>query len=295
LLRDAELAMYRAKRTGKARCEVFDPAMHSSAVRRLQLETDLRRALEQGELFVHYQPIISLQSGKITGFEALSRWQRPEGMVPPVEFIPVADETGLILPINRQLLVEACRQLRSWQAQFVCDPPLTMSINITPKQFALPELAKEMGEMLQQTGVQPNTVNFEIMETIAMGDADRALSVLSDLKGLGVLLSIDDFGTGYSSLSRLPRFPVDALKIDRVFISNMNAERDSHEIVRLIIMLAHSLGLKVVAEGTETEAQIIELKRLGCEMAQGYLYSPPVDSKAAFGLLLRSYQEVLPS
>jgi diguanylate cyclase (GGDEF)-like protein/PAS domain S-box-containing protein len=295
LLRDAELAMYRAKRTGKARCEVFDPAMHSSAVRRLQLETDLRRGLERGELIVYYQPIVSLRSGKITGFEALSRWQRPEGMVPPAEFIPVADETGLILPINRALLFEACQQLRSWQSQFGCDPPLTMSMNITPKQFAQPELAKEMRMMLQQTGVQPNTVNLEIMETIAMGDADRALSVLSDLKALGVLLSIDDFGTGYSSLSRLPRFPVDALKIDRVFISNMNADHDSHEIVRLIIMLAHSLGLKVVAEGTETEEQITELKRLGCEMAQGYLYSPPVDSKAALGLLLRNYEEVVSS
>ena len=295
LLRDAELAMYRAKRTGKARCEVFDPAMHSSAVRRLNLEIDLRRGLERGELIVYYQPIVSLESGKITGFEALSRWQRPEGMVSPVDFIPLADETGLILPINRALLLEACNQLRSWQSQLGCDPPLTMSMNITPKQFAQPDLVKELGELLRQTGVEPNTINLEIMETIAMGDADRALSVLNDLKALGVRLSIDDFGTGYSSLSRLPRFPVDALKIDRVFIASMNTERDSYEIVRLIIMLAHSLGLKVVAEGTETEDQIVELKRLGCEMAQGFLYSKPVDAKTAFGLLQDSYAEALPS
>lgn len=295
LLRDAELAMYRAKRTGKARCEVFDAAMHSSAVRRLKLETDLRRGLELGELIVYYQPIISLRSGKISGFEALSRWQRPEGMVSPADFIPVADETGLILPINRALMSEALHQLRSWQSQFGCNPPLTMSLNITPKQFAQPELAKEIGAVLQQTGTHPNTVSLEIVETIAMGDADRALSVLADLKALGVLLSIDDFGTGYSSLSRLPRFPIDALKIDRIFISNMNADHDNHEIVRLIITLAHNLGLKVVAEGTETEEQITELKRLGCEMAQGYLYSPPVDPKAAFGLLLRSYELVRPS
>jgi len=293
LLRDAEIAMYRAKRAGKARCEVFDPAMHSSAVRRLKLETDLRVGLERGELIVYYQPIVSLASGKITGFEALSRWQRPEGMVSPAEFIPVADETGLILPINKALLLEACQQLRAWQSQFDCDPPLTMSMNKTPKQFAQPDLAEGIGEMLKQTGVDPGTVNLEIMETIAMGDADRALSVLSELKALGVRLSIDDFGTGYSSLSRLPRFPVDALKIDRVFISNMNTDRDSHEIVRLIISLAHSVGLKVVAEGTETEEQIAGLKRLGCEMAQGFLYSPPVSSKSAFGLLLRAYQEVL--
>lgn len=295
LLRDAELAMYRAKQTGKARCEVFDPAMHSSAVRRLKLETDLRKGLEEGELLVHYQPIVSLRSGKITGFEALSRWQRSDGMVSPADFIPVADETGLILPLNRALILEACQQLSAWQSQLGCNPPLTMSINITPRQFAYAELAREIGAILLQTGVEPSTVNLEIMETIAMSEPDHALSVLSELKALGVLLSIDDFGIGYSSLSRLPRFPIDALKIDRVFIANMNVDRDNREIVRLIIMLAHSLGLKVVAEGTETEEQINELKRLGCDMAQGYLYSPPVDQNAASALLVRSYEEVLPS
>lgn len=293
LMRDAEIAMYRAKQGGKARCEVFDPAMHSTAVRRLKLETDLRLGLERGELIVYYQPIVSLASNRIVGFEALSRWQRPEGMVSPAEFIPVADETGLILPMNRRLLFDACRQLRSWQTQYQCDPPLTMSVNITPRQFALPELAKEIGATLQTTGVAPSTLHLEIMETIAMGDADRALGVLSELKALGVCLSIDDFGTGYSSLSRLPKFPVDALKIDRVFISNMHNDRGSFEIVRLIIMLAHSVGLKVVAEGTETEEQIRELKKLGCEMAQGYLYSPPTDAKKASELLAANLQPAL--
>jgi EAL domain-containing protein (putative c-di-GMP-specific phosphodiesterase class I) len=293
LLRDAEIAMYRAKRAGKARAEVFDPAMHSSAVRRLKMETDLRRAVENGELTVYYQPIVSLLTGRIAGFEALSRWKRADGFVPPVEFIPVADESGLIIPINRLLLIESCQQLRTWQQEFVCDPPLTMSMNIAPKQFSQPELAHELGAAIKQTGVDPGTVNLEIMETIAMGDADRALKVLSDLKALGVRLSIDDFGTGYSSLSRLPRFPVDSLKIDRVFISSMITDHDSHEIVRLIIMLAHSLGLKVVAEGTETEDQIKELRRLDCELAQGYLFSAPVDAKAASELLLRSRQEAL--
>jgi diguanylate cyclase (GGDEF)-like protein/PAS domain S-box-containing protein len=293
LLRDAEIAMYRAKRAGKARAEVFDPAMHSTAVRRLKMETDLRRAVENAELTVYYQPIVSLQTGRIAGFEALSRWKRADGFVPPVEFIPVADESGLIIPINRLLLIDACQQLRAWQQEFVCDPPLTMSMNIAPKQFSQPELAHELGATIKQTGVDPGTVNLEIMETIAMGDADRALKVLSDLKALGVRLSIDDFGTGYSSLSRLPRFPVDSLKIDRVFISSMITDHDSHEIVRLIIMLAHSLGLKVVAEGTETEDQIKELRRLDCELAQGYLFSPPVDAKAASELLLRSRQEAL--
>jgi len=293
LLRDAEIAMYRAKRAGKAHCEVFDTAMHAAAARRLQLESDLRHGIERGELIVYYQPIVTLKSGKIAGFEALSRWQRPEGIVSPAEFIPVADETGLILPINRALLLEACQQLQSWQSQLRCQPPLVMSVNVAPKQFAHARLAEEIGAVLEQTGVIPNTVNLEIMETIAMGDADRALAVLAELKDLGVRLSIDDFGTGHSSLSRLARFPVDALKIDRVFISRMTADRDSHEIIRLIILLAHSIGLKVVAEGTETEEQISELKRLDCDMAQGFFYSPAVEPTAALELLRCNHQGAL--
>lgn len=293
LLRDAEIAMYRAKQAGKARCEVFDPAMHSTAVRRLKLETDLRRGLEQGELLVYYQPIISLESGKIVGFEALSRWKTMHGMVSPADFIPIADETGLILPINRALMTECFGQLLAWQSKLPCTPPLSMSLNITPRQFSQPELAKEIGALIKDSGVRPSAVNLEITETIAMGDADHAFSVLSDLKSLGVRLSIDDFGTGYSSLSRLPRFPLDALKIDRVFISQMCSDHDNHEIVRLIVNLAHSLGLKVVAEGTDTDEQIIELKRLGCEMTQGFLYSPPVDPVQAFDLLLASHKQTV--
>jgi PAS domain S-box-containing protein len=290
LVRDAEIAMYRAKQSGKARCEVFDPAMHSTAVRRLKLETDLRLGLERGELLVYYQPIISLRSGKITGFEALSRWKHPEGMISPADFIPVADETGLILPLNRALLREACDQLCSWQSQLGCEPPLTISMNITPKQFAQPQLVQEIDAILHQAGISPGSVSLEIVETIAMGEPDRALAVLSELKALGVLLSIDDFGTGYSSLSRLPRFPIDTLKIDRTFVSNMNTDRDNHEIVRLIIMLAHSLGLSTVAEGAETADQVEALTRLGCDMVQGYFYAPPVDAKTAFDLLLRSHK-----
>jgi PAS domain S-box-containing protein len=294
VLRDAEIAMYRAKQAGKARCEVFDPAMHSNAVRRLKLETDLRRGIEHGELLVYYQPIISLESGRIIGFEALSRWKTVQGMVSPLDFIPIADETGLIIPMNRALYFEACQQLKSWQSKLDCAPPLIMSLNITPRQFAQPDLAKEIGDILAQSGINPSAVNLEITETIAMGDADHAFSVLSDLKALGVRLSIDDFGTGYSSLSRLPRFPIDALKIDRVFISQMSTDHDNHEIVRLIIMLAHSLGLKVVAEGTETQDEVNELKHLKCEMVQGFLYSPPVDSVKAFELLLASHRQALP-
>ena len=285
VLGDAEIAMYRAKSAGKSRCEVFDHAMHAGAIKRLQLETDLRKALELNQFRVYYQPIVSLRNGQIIGFEALSRWQRPEGLVMPGEFIAVADETGIILPMNRQLLYDACRQLRVWQALFPSDPPLTLNVNITPKQFAQPELASQIGKTLQETGLDPRCVNLEITETIAMADAKRSAVVLSELKALGVSLDIDDFGTGYSSLSRLQGFPVDTLKIDRAFISRIDTDLATHEIVRVIVMLAHGLRLKVVAEGVENQAQVDLLKDMGCELAQGYLYSKPIAAEAIEQLL----------
>jgi PAS domain S-box-containing protein len=285
VLRDSEIAMYRAKSTGKARCEVFDPAMHAGAIKRLQLETDLRKGLELNQFRVYYQPIVSLRNGDIVGFETLSRWQRPEGLVMPGDFIPVADDSGIILPINRQLLYDACRQLRSWQALFPSDPPLSVNVNITSKEFAQPDLAAQIGKTLHETGLNPRCLNLEITETIAMGDADRSAVVLSELKALGVLLDIDDFGTGYSSLSRLQRFPVDTLKIDRSFISRMDTDSETREIVRIIVMLAHGLRLKVVAEGVETQVQADMLNEIGCELAQGYLYSRPVPGEAIGQLL----------
>ena len=285
LLRDADIAMYRAKRAGKACCEVSDTAMHENAVKRLQLETDLRKALEQGQFRVYYQPIVSLQTGKITGFEALTRWQRPEGILAPIAFIAVAEETGLIIPMNRQLLREACQHLRSWQSEFPSDSPLTMSVNITSREFVQPDLVSEIRKSLDQTGVDPGCLQLEIIETIAMGDAEKSGHVLAQLKALGVRLSIDDFGTGYSSLSRLRRIPVDTLKIDRAFISNMDTDPENREIVRAIIVLAHNLGLKVVAEGTEKEEHIDLLKQFNCEMAQGYLFSRPADDQVMLKLL----------
>jgi PAS domain S-box-containing protein len=285
LLRDADIAMYRAKRAGKACCEVSDTAMHENAVKRLQLETDLRKALDQAEFRVYYQPIVSLQTGKITGFEALTRWQRPEGILAPIAFIAVAEETGLIIPMNRQLLREACQHLRSWQSEFPSDSPLTMSVNITSREFVQPDLVSEIRKSLDQTGVDPGCLQLEIIETIAMGDAEKSGHVLAQLKALGVRLSIDDFGTGYSSLSRLRRIPVDTLKIDRAFISNMDTDPENREIVRAIIVLAHNLGLKVVAEGTEKEEHIDLLKQFNCEMAQGYLFSRPADDQAMLKLL----------
>ncbi len=288
LLRDADIAMYRAKQAGKARCEVSDPAMHANAVKRLRLETDLRKALDLGEFRVHYQPIVSLQTGKITGFEALTRWQRPEGILSPIAFIAVAEEIGLIIPMNRQLLREACQHLLSWQSEFPSSPPLTMSVNVTSKEFAQPDLASEIAKTLQQVGLDPACLQLEIVETIAMGDAEKSGQVLAQLKALGVRLSIDDFGTGYSSLSRLRRIPVDTLKIDRAFISHMDSDPESREIVRIIIMLAHNLGLKVVAEGTETEEHVNLLKQLNCEMSQGYFFSRPADDRAMSKLLARN-------
>ncbi len=277
MLRDAEIAMYRAKHTGKARCEVFDNAMHKSALRRLELETDMRRALEAGEFHVYYQPVVSLHTGLIVGFEALSRWNRPAGTVMPNDFIPVANETGMILNINRELMMLACTQLCRWQRHFPADPPLSLSVNVSPKQFAQPDLAATIREVIQTTGVNPACLDLEITETIAMADADRSAAVLEQLRALGVRLDIDDFGTGYSSLSRLQRFPVDKLKIDRAFVSRMDSEKDTHEIVRIIVALAQNLGLKVVAEGIETHAQLELLRQIGVELGQGYLFSKPED------------------
>jgi predicted signal transduction protein with EAL and GGDEF domain len=285
VLRDAEIAMYRAKRTGKAHCEIFDSVMHAGARRRLQLETDLRKALELHEFRVYYQPIVSLPKEQIVGFEALTRWHRPQGVIMPGEFITTADETGVILAINRQLLLEACAQLCRWQEHFACDPPLTISANVSPKQFAQVDLASQIGEILQKTGVAPDRVHLEITETTAMADAGRSAVVLSELKALGVRLDIDDFGTGLSSLSRLQRFAVDTLKIDRAFVSRMDSDLETLEIVRIIVMLAHNLGLKVVAEGVETQMQLDMLKGVGCELAQGHLFSKPVDPQIIDELL----------
>lgn len=287
VLRDAEIAMYRAKKAGKDRWEVFDQAMHQGAVKRLELESDLRKALDRREFRVHYQPIISLQSGRIAGFEALSRWQRPTGMVMPADFIPVADETGVIVSMNRNLLREACLQLQTWSGAFRSSTPLFLSVNISPREFSQPDLAFQIRHILQDCGMDPHRLALEITETIAMADAQRSTAVLAELRNLGVSIDIDDFGTGYSSLSRLQSFKVDTLKVDRAFVSRIDCDHETSEIVRIIIMLAHSLGLRVVAEGIETLAQLEILKALGCELGQGYFFSKPVDSQSIERLLAK--------
>jgi EAL domain-containing protein (putative c-di-GMP-specific phosphodiesterase class I) len=242
--------------------------MHTTALKRLQLETDLRKAIERGEFRVYYQPIVSLKDRRIVGFEALTRWQKPEGMVMPGDFIALADETGIILSINRQLFPEACNQLHCW------------------KQFTQSDLASQMRCQIEQSGMDPRCIALEITETVAMADADRSAAVLRELKALGVEIDIDDFGTGYSSLSRLQGFRVDTLKIDRSFVSRIDSDRETHEIVRTIVMLAHSLGLAVVAEGIETEAQLDLLTKIGCERGQGYLFSKPADPQTIGKLIL---------
>ncbi len=286
ILRDADIAMYRAKAAGRARCTVFDTEMHSQAVRRLQVEIELRQALERRELELRYQPIVSLQSGRIAGFEALLRWMHPSrGLLAPCEFLPVAEETGLILPIGSWVLQEACQQLRDWQEAFPVDSPLSVSVNLSPKQVRQPELVRDVASALRLSGLAPNSLNLEITEQVVSDDSASPANVLGQLVALGVKLHIDDFGTGYSSLSVLHRFPVSALKVDRSFLSSKLAAEGGGEILRAIMMLADGLTVDVIAEGVETEEEKDRLQALGCEFAQGYLFSQPLEAEAVPGFL----------
>jgi EAL domain-containing protein (putative c-di-GMP-specific phosphodiesterase class I) len=285
-LRDADTAMYRAKALGKARHEIFDKSMHDRAVALLGLETDLRRAINRREFRLYYQPIVALDTGRIVGFEALVRWQHPErGLLSPAEFISVAEETGLIIPLGQWVLDEACRQMGVWQAQFCADPPLVVSVNLCTKQFSQPDLIERIKHMLLDTGFDAHNLKLEITESVVMENASVATATLGQLGELGIKLYIDDFGTGYSSLSYLHRFPVGTLKIDRSFVSRMNAQDENLEIIRTIIQLAHNLRMEVIAEGVETGEQLAQLKGLKCEYGQGYLFSEPVDAEMAGALI----------
>ncbi|HEY0099161.1 MAG TPA: EAL domain-containing protein [Pyrinomonadaceae bacterium] len=292
ILRDADTAMYRAKQLGKARYEMFDEAMHTRAMDRLGLERDLRRAVERQELFLQYQPIVSLGSGSLRGFEALVRWQHPErGIISPVEFIPLAEETGLIIQIGGWVLREACRQMSRWQDIPRQDKPLQISVNLSCKQFLQPDLLEQIQAVLQETGLDPRSLKLEITESVVMENIETATSTLERLQAFGVELSIDDFGTGYSSLSYLQHFPVSTLKIDRSFVSRMTESAGTAEIVRTIMHLGQNLGMNVIAEGVETEQQSAQLKALGCEFGQGYYFSRPMDSDAAEALFLGRFPE----
>ncbi|HEX4947155.1 MAG TPA: EAL domain-containing protein, partial [Blastocatellia bacterium] len=282
VLRDADIAMYRAKDSGKARHEVFDKTMHAQTISRLNLENDLRRALERREFFLVYQPLVQVASGKLYGFEALVRWQHPErGIVPPMEFIPVAEETGLIVPLGHWVLEESCRQVREWQTLFPAFRSLTLSVNLSGKQLNNPKLIQEVKDILFDTGFDPSCLKLEITESVVMENAEASTVLLKQLRTLGLQLSIDDFGTGYSSLSYLHRFPVTTLKIDRSFVSRMGQGDENLEIVRTIVTLAKNLTMDVVAEGIETQEQRAQLHALGCQYGQGYLFSKPLDVAAA--------------
>lgn len=293
VLRDADLAMYRAKALGKNRYEIFNPGMHSGKVSRLTMETNLRRALKNDEFELHYQPIIELQAGAIIGVEALIRWRRsPQQLVYPGEFIDVAEDTGLILSIGMWVLREACRQMHQWHQKFPYNKPLTISVNISPRQFAQPNLVEQVHEIIVETGIDPATLRLEITENVAMDNVERSIKILSQLRSLGIRFSIDDFGTGYSSLSYLHRFPLDVLKIDRSFVAHMNDDHERLQIVQTIMTLARNLGIEVVAEGTETEQQVERLRAMGCNFVQGFFFSHALTAEA-FGNLLRVPHRVL--
>ena len=277
LLRGADIAMYRAKALGKACHEVFDTEMHNQAMLQMQLENDLRRAVEREEFIVYYQPIVSLITGRLAGFEALVRWVHPErGLISPGDFIPIAEETGLILPIGNLILREACRQLSEWQRLYPQHRRLSMSVNVSSRQFSQRGTIDLLRDVLKETGLSPVCLKLEITETAIMENTESAMDTLLQLKSMGVQLSVDDFGTGYSSLGYLYRFPMDILKIDRSFISRVDTDGEKLELVRTIITLAWNLGMDVVAEGVETTKQLAQLKMLKCEYGQGYLFSKPM-------------------
>ncbi|MGN6193080.1 MAG: putative bifunctional diguanylate cyclase/phosphodiesterase, partial [Rhodanobacteraceae bacterium] len=289
ILRDADLAMYRAKALGKARWELFDREMHQAAMTRLALETDLRRALQNEEFVLHYQPIVSLRTGQVAGFEALVRWQKPDGeLVPPGEFIETMEDTGLIVFLGVWVLREACRAARMLQESLPGEQDLSISVNVSPRQFAQPDLAAQIRTVIEEVGIDPHRLRLEITESAMIGDMDRVAAVLRELKEIGVRVSIDDFGTGYSSLSYLHSLPLDVLKIDRSFVSAMAHNGESLQIVRTIMSLAHNLGMDVIAEGPEDAEQVSQLRSIGCEYGQGFYFSKPIDLTAAMAFLART-------
>jgi len=290
LLRNADVAMHHAKELGRARADVYDAHAHDRAIQHLRTGNELHRALERHELLMHYQPILSLETGRVSGFEALIRWQHPErGLVGPDEFVSRAEETGLVVPIGVFALEASCQQAVRWHQR---GAPVTISVNLSPRQLAEPTLVDSVAAVLGHTGIDPRLVWLEITESTLMHDAESAVRTLSALRALGVHLSVDDFGTGYSSMTYLKRFPVESLKVDRSFIDGLGRDAEDSAICTAVVSLAHALGLRAVAEGVETPEQLAELRTLGCELAQGYLFGRPAppdtwgarpDHQLAFG------------
>ncbi len=292
LLRNANIAMHRAKELGRNRFKVFHSRMLEEAIRLMRMENDLRLALVRQEFFLLYQPILSLESGNVTGLEALVRWRHPvKGVMEPDQFLPIAEDTGLVIPLGLWVLREACSKMAQWRKEVEDVSGLTMNVNLSLKQLRHPELLEKIGEILCDTGLPPHTLKLEVPETVLMDNPEIGIIMLSRLKTLGVQLSIDDFGSGYSSLSYLQRFPIDTLKVDRTFIKRMGNAASNKEVVRAVIALAHSLNLDVVAEGVEVEEQRVMLSDLQCEGGQGYLFSRPVEQEIAGKLLLPNTQK----
>jgi diguanylate cyclase (GGDEF)-like protein/PAS domain S-box-containing protein len=290
ILRDADIAMYHAKMHGKECHVIFEASMRQRIISRLEMENDLRQAIENKELTVHYQPIISLRTWKITGFEALVRWKHPKrGQIPPKEFIPIAEETGMIHPLGLIVLSEACRQMRKWQIEFPIDPPLTMSVNVSGKQIGQPDFVEKVEQVIQETGLDPHFLSFEITESLFVENDEKFNQTLDRLCKLGISLQIDDFGTGYSSFAYLQRIPVSSIKIDSTFINHMQDNNNHAQIVRSIVTLAHSLGMEAIAEGVESAGQLTQLKTLDCSFGQGFYISRPITGELGDEMLRRSH------
>jgi diguanylate cyclase (GGDEF)-like protein len=290
LLRDADMAMYRAKSKGRNRYEIFDTDidMAAPAIHRLDLELDLRSAVARDEFRLHYQPVVHLETGRVAEFEALVRWQHKDrGLLSPEAFISLTEETGLIIPIGQWVLTEACRQARVWQEQRPSDPPLTIGVNLSARQLQDPNLVALVSQVLTDSGLDPRSLKLEITESVVMQDAPATLTTLHTLRDLGIRLAIDDFGTGYSSLGYLKRFPIDTLKIDRSFVEGITTDPEDTAIVQAVISVAKSLGLSVTAEGIETEEQLLRLRELGCDRGQGFYFGQPLAADIAFESLER--------
>jgi diguanylate cyclase (GGDEF)-like protein len=282
LLRDADIAMYRAKALGKGRYTLFDQEMYEQTLRLTQLESELHYALEHQEFELYYQPIVSLATDKLSGFEALIRWKNPKrGFISPIEFIPLAEDTGLIVAVGDWVLNEACQQLQNWLHKFPEANDLKMSINLASHQIREPDLLEKLDKILVDTGIDGSSIRLEITESTLMDQGEQTINKLAQLRARNIQLSIDDFGQGYSSLSYLHRFPINILKIDRAFVSQMSEGGENIEIVRTIVILAHTLNMSVVAEGVETQQQVDILKKLGCEFGQGYLFARPLTTADA--------------
>ena len=288
LLRDADLAMYKAKRGGRERYAIFNPAMHSQAMKRLQIENDLRKALDHKEFVLYYQPVVDLETYRIRGFETLIRWQHPQrGLVLPDEFIEISEETGLIVDIGRWVMNTACKQLADWQAQFP-EQPLSLGVNLSVKELQS-TLPKQLENILNTYGLKGHSLVLEVTESMLVKNFETTRDLLHQIKSQGVRVSIDDFGTGYSSLRYLHQLPVNTLKIDRTFVSPAEPDTPNQALVESIIALSHSLGLDTVAEGIETSQQLHWLQQLGCKIGQGFLFSSPVPVDQATELLRQKY------